>query len=149
MPAQTRLEQPTDTDPHVTVLAVTPLMASGDKLTDRLFDAATAPGTAALILVGYATGTTPTAINPFIKRSVENGVPVIVLSDNRGENTGPQRLKYETQVAAVEAGATPLKDINVNGLGEVVSAAREAARSGKAGQELADTLVSQYGTPSR
>jgi L-asparaginase/Glu-tRNA(Gln) amidotransferase subunit D len=137
-----------DHGPTVEVLTVTPALASNESRAGSLFDVVAESGAAALILIGYATGTTPTVLNPAIKRTVEKDVPVFILSDNKGENRGPQRLVYETQVKAVSAGATPLRDVNVNHIAEVIARIKEGAQLGKGGQELTEWLVEEYGTPS-
>lgn len=131
-------------DINVAILPVTPGLAAHPTLIERVVSSRTA----ALILNTYACGTTPETLNPSIKRLVEMGIPVVLLADSRGVNHGPQELEYETQVEAVKAGATPLRDVNINGTEQVAATIREAASRGITGQALAKLLVGEYGTPA-
>src|SRR5579871_3470413 len=131
---------PTD----VFVLPVTPMLGSNVELTKQLFDTLENGESKALVLIGFATGTTPTALNPFIKRTVDRGVPVFILSNNPGEESGPKRIVYGVQQDAVEAGASPLRDVNVNHLPEVLGAIQAEIDSGKFGQELSEAILEKF-----
>lgn len=140
-------EEPRELD--IAFLPATPALIGNLDLTAQFFDAIEAEGSKALIVTGYATGTTPGALNPFITRTVERGVPVFVLSDNAGEDQGPQKIKYTAQQEAVDAGATILRDVNVNAGEEVAYAIQDAIDEGKTGEDLAQALIAIYGTPAQ
>ncbi|HVT01351.1 MAG TPA: hypothetical protein VHE53_03925 [Patescibacteria group bacterium] len=131
----------------VFTLSVTPVLGSNQELTRGIFDQIKASGIKALILTGYATGTVPDKLNPFIKETVERGVPVFVLSTNPADAKGPQRIKYESQEKVLEAGAKILSGVNVNNEEEVAKAVQEAIGEGKTGEELSQAITDRFGTP--
>lgn len=144
------LEQPTapEGEPRnfeVAFLPATPALAGSPALTAEFFDAIENAGLKALVVEGYAAGTTPEALNPFIARTVQRGVPVFVLSNNPGEDHGPQRIKYAVHQQAVDAGATILRGVNINAAEEVANAIQDAIDAGKTGQDLAQALIDIYG----
>jgi len=104
--------------------------------------------TAAVVLVGYACGTTPENLNPFINRVTNGGVPVFIISGEDSGSGGIQKLTYETQVAAVEAGATPIRDVDSTRMVEVIDYIREVSHRGLIDQVLVDSVVSEYGSPA-
>jgi L-asparaginase/Glu-tRNA(Gln) amidotransferase subunit D len=112
---------------------------------DKVGNYFTPTRTAAVVLVGYACGTTPENLNPFINRVVKGGVPVFIVS---GEGAGGSipKLTYETQVAAVEAGATPLRDADSTRMVEVVEHIRGIFHRGLRGQVLVDLVIAEYGS---
>jgi L-asparaginase/Glu-tRNA(Gln) amidotransferase subunit D len=130
-------------------LTATPVLGSNLALTEHMFKAFEDTGSKAIVITGFATGTTPSALNPFIAQTVERGVPVFILSDNSADIGGPDRIVYGVQEEAVQAGATPLKDINVNNRDELAEAIQDAIDKGKAGAELRQVIVDLYGTPTR
>lgn len=140
-------EQPRKLD--ITLLPATPALIASPDLTAHFFEAFENTGSKALVITGYASGTTPSILNPFIKGSVERGVPVFVLSNNPGDEKGPQRITYGVHQEAVDAGATILRDVNINRGAEVLYAIQDAIDDGKTGQELAQALIDIYGTPGR
>ena len=136
-----------DFDPDVDIWVE--VMVPGSSALERLDKVVDFSELNAIIIIAYASGATPDRLNPWIKRIVKRGVPVFIVSDNVGENHGIQRLKYATQTAPVEAGATPLRNANVNHLAEVIYVIRQAVHARKEGKELATTLVSVYGSPTK
>ncbi len=130
---------------EVAFLPATPALMGNPGLTAEFFDAIENAGSKALVIEGFASGTTPEVLNPHIARAVGRGVPVFILSNNPGEDHGPQRIKYAVHQEAVNAGATVLRDVNVNAAEEVANAIQDAIDAGQTGHELARTLVDRYG----
>lgn len=114
---------------------------------DKTGDYFTPARTAAVVLVGYACGTTPESLNPFINRVVKGGVPVFIISGEGTGSGGIPKLTYETQVAAVEAGATPLRDADSTRMVEVVEHIRGIFHEGLRDQVLVDSVIAEYGSP--
>ncbi len=134
---------------RIAVLPVTPLTGANLELTQAFFKAAIGAGAKAILLIGYATGTTPGAINPLVKDTVESGIPIFVLSNNKGDDKGPQRITYGSQQDAVDAGITPLRDVNINHIEEVMATIDGMIADDVAGAELAQAVVDVYGTSGR
>lgn len=101
----------------------------------------------ALVLAGFATGTTPNVLNPHIKALTEKGIPVFILSKNPANEHGIRKIKYQVQQDAVEAGAIPLRDPNVNNDVEVLTSIQQAINDGKTGEQLTQAVVEKYGSP--
>ena len=144
------LEQPAPSEEEprsldIAILPTTPALAGNLAITAEFFDAMEQADSKALIIEGYAAGTTPVALNPFITSTVQRGVPVFILSNNPAEDHGPQRIKYATHQEAVDAGATILRGVNINGMEEVANAIQDAIDEGKTGQDLAQALIDIYG----
>ncbi|OGE19653.1 hypothetical protein A3J19_02000 [Candidatus Daviesbacteria bacterium RIFCSPLOWO2_02_FULL_41_8] len=131
--------------PYVAVID-TQLIGSIDEARMN-FEAQSIQKPKAMILLVDATGGSKDILNPFIKEAVDEGTPVFLLSKNYGRNTGIQKVAYGTQSDAVEAGATPLRDINVNSTLEVVNVIQAAVDQGLTGSELKVAIVEQFGSP--
>lgn len=131
--------------PYVAVLDVTPMLA--DPKNARLnFDVHLKMGPKAIVLLAYATGGTPGTLNPHIRECVGKGIPVFLLSKNYARDTGIQGTTYGVQTEAIQAGATPIKDVNVNRVLDVVSAIQKAASRGLTGEQLDRAIIDQFGT---
>lgn len=131
--------------PYVAVLDVNPMLA--EPATARLnFDAHLKMGPKAIVLLAYATGGTPGTLNPHIRECVEKGIPVFLLSKNYARQTGIQGATYGVQTEAIQAGATPIKDVNANRVLDVVSAIQKAATRGLTGDRLDRAIIDQFGT---
>ncbi len=137
--------EPTPQLPYVAVLRVDPGM--GNPSEARLnFDTHLRMNPKAIVLEVYATGGPPEAMVPFIKDSVQKGVPVFLLSTNYARDTGIQQLSYGPQQLAAEAGAIPLRDVNVDRTLDVVAAVQAAANKGLVSKDLEDEIINQFGT---
>jgi len=67
-----------------------------------------------VVLVNYATGTTPDVLTPIIERLVENEVPVFLVADCPSDKAGiTTPRKYGAAIPAIEAGAIPIEKVNV------------------------------------
>jgi L-asparaginase/Glu-tRNA(Gln) amidotransferase subunit D len=97
-------------------------------------------GAEVLIFVAYATGALPDALVPVLKKRIEEGIPVVVLSNNPGDKHGITRIKYAAGIGAYEAGALPLQTVNINDIGLVHKTISEALDRGIKGQALIDYL---------
>lgn len=126
--------------------SVHPGLASNAELTRGLWDTYT-NFSKAIVIEAYGSGTTPEVLNPLIKDYVDKGGCVFLLSNNPGENRGILQLKYEPQVLAVEAGAVPLRDVNVNNRQAVSESIQDAINQGKTGEDLKRVIIEKYGTP--
>lgn len=114
------------------------------------FDFVATLGTKAIVITGTPNGTVPDFFNPHIAASVEHGVPVFILSSNYACDTGPAvslEAPYDSQTAVVEAGATILRDVNMNCTTEVLEAINRGVAEGYEGPGLNQLLVDQYGIP--
>lgn len=144
------LEQPVSPEGEprgleVAFLPATPALAGNLDLTAHFFDSIENAGSKAVVITGYASGTTPEVINPFIARTVQRGVPVFVISNNPAEDQGPRRIKYAVHQEAVDAGATILRGVNINAIEELASAIQDAIDAGKTGPDLTRAIIEQYG----
>ncbi len=135
--------------PGVMVLPVTPILNSNLELTRQIFDAFAKTDLKALVLVGYGTGTTPDALNPFILETTQRNVPVFILSSNYGDDHGVRKIKYEPQAKAAESGAIHLRDVNVRNLEEVINTIQGEIDKGIDGQNLAELISQKYGIPDK
>lgn len=100
----------------------------------------------ALVLTGFATGTTPSSLNPHIRDLTQKGIPVFILSNNPMDHHGIGQIKYEVQQEAVEAGGIPLRNPNVTNDEEVTTSIQEAINEGKTGPELAQAMIEKFGS---
>ncbi len=71
-----------------------------------------------------------------------------MISKNYGRDTGIQKITYGPQLEAVKAGATPIKDVNSNHLTEFANAVQTAINNGQTGNQLNQTIINQFGTPT-
>lgn len=101
-------------------------------------------GVGAIVLIGFATGTTPDRLEPVIRKRVESGVPVIILSNNPADPAGPSRLKYKAGQVNLKAGAIVLQKVNINHLEEVLAVLRESLSKGVRGAELIQLMKDRY-----
>jgi len=97
----------------------------------------------AVVLVNYATGTTPEWLAPVIKKLTENGVPVFLVADCPGDQAGITKIGYEACTPALDAGAKPIEKVNVRDVGLVKQAVRDSAET-MSGQELADYIYRMF-----
>ncbi|MBI4994063.1 hypothetical protein HZC21_00240 [Candidatus Peregrinibacteria bacterium] len=94
----------------------------------------------AIILIAYATGTTPDILNPVIKKLTESGTPVFLLSNNPKNSHGILRTVYAVQERSAQAGAIALQKVNINNLQEVLNAIQDELNKGKKGAELGEII---------
>jgi hypothetical protein len=69
---------------------------------------------------------------------------------NYAYDTGPQvdpDAPYELLVDSTKAGATLLRDVNVNGIRKVVNTINVAAAVGKQGPDLNQLIIDKFGVP--
>ena len=102
---------------------------------------------AAIVILGYACGTTPEIINPSIKRITDKDIPVFIVSGEWIPDGSIENLTYPSQISAVEAGATPLKNANRSLVGEVRESIQILYDEGVMGDDLAHLVVAHYGSP--
>ncbi len=126
-----------DNDPSL------PTIMSLPYLTAKEFDERTLRAKA-IILIGYATGTTPDRLLSIIKKRVENGVPVIILADNHGDIHGIPQLKYAAGSGALEVGAVLLQKINVRYAKMLKEDILKALDEGKQGTDLASYIEKMF-----
>src|ERR1700722_20079736 len=101
-------------------IAVLPATPIGTKrYIEEFFRAAVDCNARAVIVTGFANGTVPEGYFSSIEETVSKGVPVFVISDNRAEDKGPQRIKYDVQVQLLDTGAIILSNANVNSAWDV------------------------------
>lgn len=134
--------------PEISVLH-TSLGMSEPSLVQDIFRTLVGPGTKALIVEGWASGTVHKALLPLIKEATERGVSVFVLSDNPKDNSGVRAIKYESHLDVVAAGAILLKDINASPENEdkIFSAIQREINQGRTGAELNEAIIKRFGTP--
>ena len=125
------------TEPEIGILECTPF------LTPEQLSAYT-KGMDAVILIAFATGTTPDRLAPVIKERVAEGTPIILLTNNPADSAGPFRLAYAAGQSALEAGAVLLQKVNVNHAGEVKEAIKKAFAGGLRGHELSEYIQNLY-----
>ncbi len=97
----------------------------------------------AVVLVNYATGTTPVWLAPVIKQLVDNNVPVFLVPDCPGDEAGMISVKYAACIPALEAGATPIEKVNVKEIDLVKEAVRDHGER-LSGRELADYIHQMF-----
>lgn len=101
-----------------------------------------------VILLGEATGVTPSALNPAIENLTNKGVPVFVVSSAYAEDSGMRDAPYDTHRNAANAGAIHLRDANARTVvTEVAAAAQNAINEGKLGKELKEAMIERFGSP--
>lgn len=98
----------------------------------------------AVILIAYASGTTPDRLLPAIKNIIDSGKAVILISNNPGDSMGVVHMQYAAGSGALAAGAVLLQKANINHLAEVEKSIIDAIRKGKKGRELAQYIKDQY-----
>lgn len=98
----------------------------------------------AVILVVYATGTSPESLNSAIKKRTEEGIPVFLVSNNPGDIYGIVKIIYEPQVKSKDAGAIPLEKVNINNIDTINAAIEEEFSKGKSGAELGEAIREKF-----
>lgn len=141
--------QPVSHYSDIGVININPALTSNLPLTIKMFRGFVDAGAKAIVLDAYATGTTPEVLNPLIAEfAKEKGVPVFVVSRNPGDKHGIQRIVYTVQEEAQNAGATPLRDVNINDADAILSAIQTAIDKGFTGEKLVEEITFQFGTPA-
>ncbi len=97
-----------------------------------------------IIVIGYASGTTPDRLAPAIAQRIDESIPVIILSNNPGDEYGIVRLRYAAGQAALAAGAKLLQKVNVRHLDTVLEAINIAHAQGLRAQALAEAIDHQF-----
>lgn len=99
----------------------------------------------AVILIVYATGTLPTRMAEFVKKFDSAGVPVFLVSNNPGENTGIlHATKYEVTIPSLQAGAVPIEKVNVNGLTQLHIFIQSLLDKGIKGDKLKEKVRERF-----
>lgn len=98
----------------------------------------------AIIMIVFATGTSPERLNDVIKKRTSEGTPVFFVSKNPGDNHGILKITYGTQEKAKEAGAISLEKVNVNNLDLIISAIQVEFKKGKRGTELGEIIREKF-----
>lgn len=101
-------------------------------------------GVPAIILVSYATGTTPQRLSRVISQRTASAVPVFHISDNIGGDHGILGVVYGTQTASASAGAIRIEKVNVSSLDLVLAAIQDELDAGKSCRELAEEVRQRY-----
>lgn len=130
--------------PDVLNLPVMPGM-EGQTMTE--FFEKVVPKAKALVIIAFPSGTTPSSLNPFIHDLTEKDIPVFILANNPLTPHGIREIRYETQAEAVEAGAIPLRNVNINNRLDVYIYIQEQINAGKTGKDLGATIAEKFGTP--
>lgn len=130
---------------HVAVLDTQ--MLGEDQEVDKNFKIQESLGPEAYVLIVDASGASKNSLNKHIEEITGKGTPVFLVSKNPAYDTGIQRINYGSQDEAVNAGATPLKDVNFKGTIEVVKAVQNAARKGMHGNQIKADIVEKFGSP--
>ena len=133
--------------PQVRDVALLKVHPGMETTAEGLFQAIKKANQKALVLLGYASGATPTILDPLIREFTEQGISVFVLSNNPGENKGIQTIKYGPQRDSITAGAIPLSNVNVNNAEEVLLTIQAEIDEGKTGRELNEAVIAKFGTP--
>lgn len=143
------IEQPSSTPEehtrHYDIATIVAQPLGTTKWIEAFFKAAIDSGSRAVIVTGFANGTVPQGFFPSIEDTVGKGVPVFVISDNRAEDKGPQRVKYDVQAQLIGTGASILTNANVNHAWDVADAIQDAIEQGLAGEELNQAVTEVFG----
>ncbi len=83
-------------------------------------------------------------LNSTIKKLIDAGKAVFVLSDNLGTNHGIVRYTDQPQITLRETGATMLETVNVNDIQEVSATIQAAIKEGLRGPQLAEFIRLKY-----
>lgn len=124
-----------------------PYRPGAHETVDVFFDAAVKTDKKAIVIITYNTGATDEELIPFIKKCKDHGINIFLLSDNPANDFGIQTIKYETTQKAIEAGAIPLRNPNVNNQWDVQREIQRLINQGKIGEELNKSVIEQFGTP--
>lgn len=102
----------------------------------------------AILIIGTANGTIPSFLNPFITEATVDR-PVFIASTNYAYDEGPlvKDTPYDSQIETASAGAVLLRDVNINGLGDILDTINQGAETGLVGRELRDFVLERFGTP--
>ncbi len=98
----------------------------------------------AIIVITFATGTVPDRIVPAIKRRIKEGVAVVALTGNPGDEHGLLRIAYDAGSEAYKSGMVGLQKVNVNHVQEVLKALSAGIKEGLSGTDLANAMGEQY-----
>lgn len=128
---------------HEKPIAKTAIVDSTPLLTPEQFEAFTT-NTDAIVLLTYATGTTPERLNGVIKAKVDSGIPLFLLSKNPGDEAGIVRVVYDTLAKAIEAGAIPLEKVNSNDGAVVLATIQNFYDQGLRGEALGVAVQQRF-----
>lgn len=99
----------------------------------------------AIVLVAYATGTTPQTLNEAIQEVTRKGIPVFLLSNNPADPAGILNdISYMTQAKSKEAGAIALQKVNIKHIQQVLDAIQAEIDTKKKGAELGEAIRVKY-----
>ena len=121
----------------------TPLLMCRPTLTPGVFALRTQYAKTVTFVV-YATGTSPKWLAPIIKQLIDNDVPVFLVADCPGDETGiVNPRKYGAALPAIEAGATVIQKVNVRDARIVKEAAKDWSEE-LSGKELAQYIGQMF-----
>jgi hypothetical protein len=112
-------------------------------LTAEIFDDLT-KNCRVVVLIAFASGTTPDILAPIIKKRINEKIPVIILTNNPGDSHGPLRLLYEAGQNALRNGAVILQTVNVNDCAEIVTELKLKLTEGISGKDLIEYMRLKY-----
>jgi L-asparaginase/Glu-tRNA(Gln) amidotransferase subunit D len=116
-------------------------------LTPQYFDLMT-KGVDAVIILAFASGTVPNALDETIKEKIDSNVPVFLVSKNPGDRHGIRNpKKYKSLIKTLKAGAIALQTVNINDVVQVGQAIQKAFATGKRGAELGKVIKDQFSLP--
>ena len=102
------------------------------------------PDHKAMVIVGYASGSTPDWLNPIIQESTAAGTPVFIVSSNYGSDHGIANPSYGVHAAATQAGAIFIEDMNSRNIFPILDSIQEEIDSGKTGLQLAQPVRAKH-----
>lgn len=124
-------------EPNLSVIQCTPFLTP-----EQFF--ALSEGMEAIVVITFATGTVPDRIVPAIKRRIEEGIAVVALTNNPGNDHGMLRITYDAGSEAYESGMVGLQKVNVNHVQEVLKALSTGIKEGLRGADLANAMQEKY-----
>lgn len=101
----------------------------------------------ALVLFTNAGGGIANSLLPELKRIIDEGKPVLVLTDNVGSKHGVVELNDQPQVDAEAIGVTYLEKINIENNQELYLAISDALDKGLRGRDLAQYIQEKFKFP--
>ena len=112
-------------------------------ITAEFFDSMT-ENEKAVVLIAYATGTVPGILAPVIQQRTKEGIPIFLVSNNPGDEHGIRSTIYAAQEVVEDAGAIPIRKVNVNNLQEVLDFIKETSAQGLMGSDLGQAVYDHF-----
>jgi len=149
LPGSESVEGKPDSPSPVVIDANGGAASLSEKTAKTWFEYATNTSAPVIVIIGTANGTVPDFLFPLVEQTSAER-PVFIVSTNYAYDEGPEvnsDAPYDSQVEAAKSGAILLRDVNINGLDEVLDVIDNAAGQGFTGPELQDFVVESFGTP--